>query len=123
MAVSPVTVRMPQPNITPISEGTGQFSYAWWYFFLKLFQRTGGSSGGDFGPPSVIAPTGSPFDFVPPSNGFVIVSGGGVTRMRYGPDTSTLYDVGAFYGSHPVVAGYLLEIVYARTPNVTFFPG
>jgi hypothetical protein len=116
-------VSLPQPDVSAIDLETGRFIVAWWYYFQKLFARTGGASGGSFGPPSSVILGPSPFDFIAPNNGFVMVSGGGVKRMQYSTDGAAFFDVGQFYASHPVTLGAALRIDYIGTPIATFFPG
>lgn len=122
MAVPPANVNLPLPTALPLNPD-GTFTHAWWYYFQRMFARTGGGTGGDFGPAAAIELGASPFRFVAPSSGSVLVSGGGITLLRYSIDGTKWFSTGSYYGAFPVAATALLEVTYVRTPIMTFFPG
>jgi len=88
-----------------------------WYFFFKAL-HDGQPTGAEF----AVTLTGSPFSFLAPSKGFVIVQGGTVTIIQFSRNGTTNYNVGITQGIVPVSANDRVLIYYTATPNFTFVP-
>ncbi len=114
---------LPQPLSPVVDPGTGLITQTWWFYFQRLYARTGAGTGGDFGSPAIVDVAASPFSYTAPSNGAVLISGGGVKRARITPDGSSYYAIGQFYGAVPLASGWELIVEYVRAPVITFLPG
>lgn len=117
------TTNLPAPRYPFADPKTGAVSTPWWYYLQALFNRTGGASGGDFGPTVSIALTGSPFIYTSTGNGSLLVSGSGVVRLQIAPSGTTYYPTGSWYGAFPLSVGSLVRLDYVGTPVLTFIPG
>lgn len=102
---------------------SGQRNSATWY---RYFQQA------ELGtPPAAEVPiTGtalgaSPFSYIAPQKGFVIVSGGTVTSIMFsrtpGPPP-VFYNTGETAGEFPLAQNDVLKITYTVKPTVTFVP-
>jgi len=118
-----IAVTLPAPSVPFVDPASGMVSRAWWYWFQRIMTRTGGQSGSNYGPPARVPVTGSPFVYSPPSNGMLLLTGGGVSRLRYSQDGSGWFDAGNFYAPLPITVGGSAEVTYVRAPVVTFIPG
>lgn len=63
----------------------------------------------------------SPYSYVAPANGAVVVQGGTVSLLELG--RGTFVSVGVLAGVVPVVAGDVVRVTYAVAPTMTFFRG
>lgn len=113
---------LPIPT-TPIVGPGGIVTIPWWYFFQRLFTRTGGGTGGSFGPGQIIHLTASPFSFTPTTNGTLFVSGGGIYQMLISRSGGTNFPVGGFYGAFPLAFGDMITVRFVGSPELVFFPG
>jgi hypothetical protein len=116
------TATLPIPT-APIADKNGVVTQVWWFFFQRLFVRTGQGTGGNFGTPLPLAPLASPFAYAPSTSGYLLVSGGGVYRMRISRQGGSPYPTGSFYGSFALQPGDEIIIEYVAAPTLTFFPG
>ena len=113
---------LPVPT-TPIVGPNGIVTIPWWYFFQRLFARTGGGTGGDFGPGQRLNLTGSPFAFSPGQNGTLFVSAGGIYQMTISRAGGTAFPVGVFYGAFPMASSDMITVHFVGTPELVFYPG
>jgi hypothetical protein len=93
-----------------------QTNKVWYFFWKSLVQGQ---------PPAAeysITLTASPFSFVAPQRGFVIVDGGAVVLIQFSRNGTTNYTTGQTQGVFPVSAGDTLIIRYTTAPTVTFVP-
>ena len=88
-----------------------------WYFFFKALHDWQ-PTGSEF----KVTLTGSPFTYVAPSKGFVIVQGGTVTMIQFSRNGTTNYNTGITQGIVPLSAGDYVLMHYTATPNFTFVP-
>lgn len=113
---------IPGPSVDFL-DANGKVNPVWWNFLLTLLNRTGGASGASAGPPLVVSLSGSPFLFTAPSNGSLIVAGGGVSNMQYSRPGSAFLDVGQFYAPFPLNQDDQVRITYiSPAPTVVFLP-
>lgn len=121
------SVSLPQPGIAFLAPD-GSVSRQWYYFLIGIFNRTGGSSGAKTLQPSValpsaITPSASPFVYTAPSIGYVMVSGGGISKLEFSRDTVNWFPTGGFYGEFWLNAGDNLRVTYPDTaPSMVFTP-
>ena len=68
-----------------------------------------------------ITPGASPYSYMAPSSGVVVVSGGTVSEiaLNRGADVVT----GLLVGAVPTRGGDVVKVTYAVAPTMTFFPG
>ena len=95
----------------------GVTSRGWYSFWAGLLkgQPTGNVSG--------ITVSTSPFSYVAPSGGFVIVQGGTTTQVQFSRDGVNFFITGATAGMFPVSQGDTLVVTYSLgPPNMTFVP-
>lgn len=92
----------------------GQTNRVWYRFFQALWQGTPPSN------ESKVVVGGSPFSYVVPSRGFVILSGGTVTAVQFTRSVTTL--TGQTSGIFPMNQGDTLTVTYSALPSVTFVP-
>lgn len=114
---------LPAPTTPIVDPQTGLIDQTWWYFFQRLFARTGSGTGGAFGNPGVITLGASPFTYTATVNGNAIVSGGGVARLEIARGNGTFYLTGSNYGAFPLAVGDKLRMTYIGAPQLVFFPG
>lgn len=74
--------------------------------------------------PAVAVTVGaSPFVYVPPANGYVIVNGGTVAGISFSRDGVTFFNCGQLAGAFPVARGDSFRVTYSVAPTVfEFFP-
>lgn len=121
--VEAVTSAIPPPNNPVVTAGNGIVTIPWFLFFQKLWERTGGGTGGNFGPGQQIALTSTPFVFAPTNNGTLVSSGGGIYQMLLSRQGGPQYPVGSFYGASPLKVGDSITLRFVGTPLLVFFPG
>ncbi len=105
-----------QPTYQEPLETDGVTTRGWYAFWAGLF------SGQPNGLVSAISPSGSPFSYVAPVGGNVIVSGGTVSQILYSRDGSTFYGTGQTSGMFPLSQGDTLKVTYSAAPTMTFVP-
>lgn len=111
-------VNFPSPSTALVNQ-SGVVTEPWRFFFLQLYQRTGGASGNPSAITS-ITPTASPFSYTATTRGNVFISGGtvsSVTLTRNGIVISA-----ATSGFIPVSINDIVKITYSGTPTVKFVP-
>ena len=119
--VQPLNIPAPQSPI--VDPTTGILSREWWYWFQKVYQRTGAATGGDFGPVAPVTLTASPMTYTATAGGTLIVSGAGMIRMEISTDGAAWYSTGHWYGAFPLNATSQARLTYIGAPVVTFIPG
>lgn len=80
-------------------------------------------TGGDYGQPTTVIATTSPFVFTAPANGTLLVSGGGISLMQQQRGSSGYFSTGSYYGAFPMALGDMMRIVYVSVPKLEFSPG
>lgn len=100
---------------TPL-ETNGVTSRPWYFFLSGLFRGL---------PPQLenqVPPTGSPFSYIAPVRGFLIVHGGTVSDIEFSRDGSTFYNLGVTAGQITLAASDTVVITYSLAPTLTFVP-
>ena len=69
---------------------------------------------------TAITPGPSPFTYIAPQGGFVIINGGTVSKIQFGR-TST-YTTGQTSGTFPISLGDTIIVTYSGAPTMTFVP-
>ena len=110
-----------QFNTTPTYElpltTKGQISSAWWRFWSGL------GEGRPSGPAAGIAVGTSPFRYVAPEGGSVIVNGGSTTQISMSRDGANYFITGLTAGVFPLAQGDTLQVTFpGALPTMTFFP-
>ncbi len=100
---------------TPIIE-RGSTNKDWYFFFAGLFQGLAPE------PEASITVGASPFAYVAPRGGFVIVQGGAVSLIEFSRDGVTFYNTAQTQGIIPLSSTDQLRVTYSLLPNVTFVP-
>jgi len=74
--------------------------------------------------PSDIIVTGSPFTYTNSSEGEVdiLVANGGVTRLEFSRNGTTLYNCGSYYGMFRLSPYDNLIVTYTTAPTLTLIP-
>lgn len=106
--------RLPDFNTPLLTKGS--ISSAWYRFWQGLFS---GVPGGNV---SVIAPGVTPFTYIAPLGGVVIIGGGTVTQVQFSRDGASFFVTGQTNGMFPVSQGDQLVVTYSVPPNMTFVP-
>lgn len=89
----------------------------WYSYWAGLF------SGQPNGPAAPITVGTSPFTYVAPAGGSVIVNGGTTTQIKYSRDGNNFFVTGVIAGMLPVSQGDQLVITYSvGPPTMTFVP-
>ena len=88
----------------------------WYTFWLGLLQ------GQPVGAPISIVPGVSPFSYVAPVGGTVIVTGGTVSKIEVSRDGVTFFVTGQTSGMFPLSMGDTLRVTYSVVPTATFLP-
>jgi hypothetical protein len=104
----------PQYNV-PLIMG-GVTSKDWYFFLIGIFRGL---------PPANVSPVtvgASPYDYIAPVKGSVIVQGGTVTSLEFSRDGTSFYDVGQTSGMFLLNQSDYLRITHAGAPTVTFVP-
>jgi hypothetical protein len=131
--MDPYNSRLPAPAVPVVDPASGYLTPVWFSWFQSMFARLGGSDtttsqvladlvAGSTLPaiPVVIGP--SPFVYTAPRAGFVLVSGGGVTKLEITANGTTFFPTGSWYGAFPVAKKSQARLTYIGTPSVTFIP-
>lgn len=88
----------------------------WYFFFVGTFTGI---------PPSNVAPINpstSPFHFIAPSKGSVIVQGGTISALEFSRDNMDYYNIGVNAGMVTLNKGDILRTTYTVAPTMTFIP-
>lgn len=88
----------------------------WYFFWSGLFRRLA---------PELETPItvgASPYTYVAPRGGFVMVTGGTVTMIEWSRDGTTFYDTGETSGQFTVSAADQLRITHGGAPDALFVP-
>jgi hypothetical protein len=88
----------------------------WYTFHLGVLQ------GQPTGVPANIVPGVSPYSYVAPVGGTVIVTGGTVSKVETSRDGVTFFVTGQTSGMFPVSMGDTLRVTYSGVPVTTFMP-
>lgn len=88
----------------------------WYFFFVGIFR---GLPPGNVVP---VTPGVSPYDYVAPSKGTLIVSGGTVSAIEFSRDGTTFFATGQTAGMFTLNQSDFLRISYSVVPTVTFVP-
>lgn len=91
-------------------------SRVWYFFFQGLWKGAPPSA------ESLITPSASPFTYIAPSRGFLIVSGGTVVAVQYSRDGLSNYLTGQTSGCFPLSQGDRLIVIYSAAPTLTWVP-
>lgn len=98
------------PRLSPTTRG-------WFSFWAGLF------TGQPTGPAAVIKVGSSPFTYVAPLGGAVIVQGGTTTQIQFSRDGNNFFVTGVTAGMLPVSQGDQLVITYSvGPPTMVFVP-
>lgn len=73
-------------------------------------------------PVSVLTPGGSPWTYIAPFDGLVVISAGTVSAIALSRDGSTFYVTGLTSGLVPVSKLDQVKTSYTGVPTMTFFP-
>ncbi len=107
--------RMPTVNESLTTKGAT--TRGWFSFWAGLF------SGQATGPASGITVKSSPFSYVAPSGGSVIIQGGTTTQIQFSRDGVNFFVTGVTAGMLPVSQGDTLVVTYSvGPPTMTFVP-
>jgi len=94
----------------------GRTSKVWYFFWQALW------NGIPPGAESSVTAGPSPFNYVAPRGGFVIVQGGSVSHISFSRNQTTFYNTGQTTGVFPLSKGDSLSITYSSAPALTFVP-
>lgn len=104
------------PDVSQPLNPKGTTAAGWFRFWQGLW------SGTPTGPQSVITVKSSPFSYVAPAGGSVLISGGTVSQIQYSRDGANFYVTGQTAGMLPVSQGDTLVVTYSVPPTMVFFP-
>lgn len=96
---------------------TGSATTRGWYTF-----HSGLLQGQPTGVPAPIVPGVSPFSYVAPIGGTVILTGGTVSKVEVSRDGVKFYSTGMTSGMFPLSMGDTLKVTYSVVPTMTFIP-
>jgi hypothetical protein len=99
-----------------LTTGKNPTNKVWYFFFKSLY--VGSPPAAEF----AVSLTASPFSFVAPQRGFLIVQGGSVVLVQFSRNGKTNYTTGQTQGVFPVSANDTIIIRYSVAPTVTFVP-
>lgn len=98
----------------PIEDASGNTSRVWYRFFQGMF--LGDPTNAEVS----ITPTGSPFTYLAPGAGFLIVQGGTVSAITFTRVSS--HNMGVLAGCLPMSNADQITIAYTVAPTITFVP-
>lgn len=107
--------RLPDFN-TPLTDKKGVITTSWFRCWEGLF------SGAPTANLSVITPGSTPYAYIAPAGGTLIVNGGTVSQVKYSRDGASFYVTGQTQGMFPLSQGDQLVISYSVPPTLTFVP-
>lgn len=102
------------PNYEQPLTKSGQTQSVWYRFFQGLYTGVAPTS------EDAVKIGASPFSFVFPSRGFVIIQGGTVSAVQFTRAVTTL--TGLTAGIFPGSLGDTLTVTYSGLPNMLFVP-
>lgn len=105
---------LPNYNV-PLTVGNVT-SKDWFFYWAGLFR---GLAPGNV-VPLTLDP--SPYLYSAPAKGFVLISGGTVSLIRFSRDGVTYYATGETAGQFTLSAQDFLEVTYTVAPTMTFVP-
>ena len=95
----------------------GQIATGWYRLWTGLFK------GQPTGPTAGITVGSSPFKYVAPQGGSVIVNGGSTTQISFSRDGANFFITGLTAGIFPLSQGDTLQVTYpVAPPTLTFVP-
>jgi len=109
---------VPQISSPFVELGTGNINQPWFQFLITLWNRTGGG-GGTGGNYVAIIPSGSPYTYVAPRDGYLYFDGGVYVRVAITRSGVTLTTT-IVRGYIPVTMQDMAVLTYATTPTVYF---
>ena len=92
----------------------GQTHTAWYRFFQGVFKGT------PPGTESTISVGISPYAYIAPAKGFMIISGGSVSAVQISRTITTLTNQTS--GIFPLSQGDTLTVTFATPPTMTWYP-
>lgn len=105
------------PDVSTPLTTKGALTSAFFRFFSGLFNGT------PTGNLSVVTTSASPFTYIAPVGGTLIVNGGSTTQIQFSRDGANFYIVGQTSGMFPLSQGDQLVITYpVAKPTITFIP-
>jgi len=104
------------PTYTEPLETGSNTTRGWYTFWLGLMQ------GQPTGPVSTIVPGVSPYSYVAPLGGTVILTGGTVSKVEVSRDRVTFFVTGQTSGMFPLSQADTLRTTYSAVPTATFIP-
>ena len=104
------------PTYTEALQTANATTRGWYTFWLGLLQ------GQPVGAPIAIVPGVSPFSYVAPLGGTVILTGGTVSKIEVSRDGVKFYSTGQTSGMFPLSMGDTLRVTYSVVPTMTFVP-
>lgn len=110
----------PQITAPVVDLSTGQLNQVWYQFFVTLFNRTGGPSGGNNPLTPVKITTISPFNYKVPTSGNIWVSPGCYCDVKLTRGGMQL-DFGYITrGIFPVNSGDTIEFTFTNLPPTIY---
>jgi len=104
------------PSVSQPLNEKGTTSKVWYRFLSDL--HTGRPTASEY----AVTPTVSPFTFVAPIKGSLIVQGGTVSLIQFSRNGTNNYTTGQTQGMFALSAGDSLIINYSVAPSLTFVP-
>jgi hypothetical protein len=111
---APTLNRMPTYTEALLTKNS--ITRGWYTFFVGLFQ--GQPTQGV----SVVTAGVSPFTYIAPIGGTLIVQGGTVSLITFSRDAASFYPAGATSGMFTLSKGDQLVVTYSVPPNLTWVP-
>lgn len=107
------------PPDNQLVDERGVMKTNWWRFLLNVSNQAMGTNQTV---PATVTIGASPYVFVTPAQGTLLVSGGPVTLIEYSKDGVTWYPTGLTQGQIQMVPNDQVRITYMNPPTLTFFP-
>jgi hypothetical protein len=96
---------------------TGETTHSAWYrYFTQNELGTPPTS------ETVLTVGASPYSFTAPMKGFIVVSGGTVSKITFSRLTGTAWTTGQTQGCIPVAQNDAVSVTYTVKPTVVFVP-
>jgi hypothetical protein len=94
----------------------GSITRGWYSFWTGLYQ------GQPTQTVAVVTAGTSPFTYIAPIGGSLIVQGGSVSLISFSRDAASFYPLGVTSGLFPLSKGDQLVITYSVPPNLVWVP-